>query len=145
MGRASAGIVNVTTKSGTNAFHGTAYEFNRVSALASNTFLNNSEGLPESIFTRNNFGFSIGGPAKKNKLFFFNNTEWTRVRSIANSVVWTLDPAYIDASSPATQQIFSQYGKVAPGETLLGSFSRNQLIAMGNDPCGPVFISCTSD
>jgi outer membrane receptor protein involved in Fe transport len=135
MGRASAGIVNVTTKSGTNAFHGTAYEFNRVSALASNTFLNNSEGLPESIFTRNNFGFSVGGPVKKNKLFFFNNTEWTRVRSIANTVVWTLDPAYIAASSPATQAIFSQYGKQAPGETALGTFSRNQLTAMGNDPC----------
>jgi hypothetical protein len=135
MGRASAGVVNVTTKSGTNAFHGTVYEFNRVSALASNTFFNNSQGLPESIFTRNNFGFSIGGPVKKNKLFFFNNTEWTRVRSIANTVVWTLDPNYIAASAAATQQVFSQYGKLASGETVLGTYSRNQLVAQGTDPC----------
>jgi len=42
-GRASAGIINVTTKSGTNEFHGTAYEFNRVSDLASNPFYNNAQ------------------------------------------------------------------------------------------------------
>jgi outer membrane receptor protein involved in Fe transport len=136
MGRASAGIVNVTTKSGTNAFHGTVYEFNRVSALASNQFLNNAEGLPKSIFTRNNFGFSIGGPVKKNKLFFFNNTEWTRVRSVANTVAWVIDPAYIAASAPAAQQVYSQYGKLVPGAVTLGTYSRNQLIAQGLDPCG---------
>ncbi len=135
IGRASAGVINVTTKSGTNAFHGTAYEFNRVAALASNSFLNNAEGLPESKFTRNNFGFSLGGPAIKNKLFFFNNTEWTRVRSIANNVVWVIDPAYIAASSPAAQTVYSQYGKLNSGVTTLGTYSRNQLIAQGNDPC----------
>ncbi len=134
-GRASAGVVNVTTKSGTNDFHGTVYEFNRVAALGSNTFFNNANGLPEEKFTRNNFGFSIGGPVIKNKLFFFNNTEWTRVRSIANSVVWVIDPAYIAASGPAAQQVYSQWGKLIPGVTTLGTFSRNQLIAQGNDPC----------
>jgi len=140
-GRASAGVVNVTTKSGTNAFHGTVYEFNRVSDLASNSFLNNAEGLPESKFTRNNFGFSLGGPAIKNKLFFFNNTEWTRVRSIANTVAWIIDPAYIAASSPAAQSVYSQYGKLIPGVTTLGTYSRNQLIAQGNDPCASASAS----
>ena len=135
MGRASGGIINVTTKSGTNDFHGTVYFFNRVSALASNQFVNNANDLPKSIYTRNNFGYSIGGPVVKNKLFFFNNTEWTRVRSIANSVVWTLDPAYIAASAPAAQQVYSQYGKLIPGVVNLGSYSRNQLAAQGNDPC----------
>ena len=85
-GRASGGVVNVITKSGTNAFHGSAYEFNRVSALASNSFYNNANGLPKGIYDRNNFGYSIGGPIMKNKLFFFQNTEWTRVRSHANEV-----------------------------------------------------------
>ncbi len=136
MGRASAGVVNVTTKSGTNDFHGTLYEFNRVSALASNSFNNNANDLPKSIYDRNNFGYSVGGPVVKNKLFFFNNTEWTRVRSVANTVVWTLDPAYIAASSPAAQLVYSQYGKLVPGVSTLGAFSRNQLIAQGTDPCG---------
>ncbi len=140
-GRASAGVVNVTTKSGTNAFHGTAYEFNRVSDLASNTFFNDANGLPVSKFTRNNFGFSVGGPVIKNKLFFFNNTEWTRVRSVTNSVVWTLDPAFIAASSPAAQSLYSQYGKLIPGVTTIGTYSRNQLIAQGNDPCASASAS----
>ena len=59
----------------------------------------------------------------------------TRVRSIANTVVWTLDPNYIAASAAATQQVFSQYGKLAAGETVLGTYSRNQLVAQGTDPC----------
>jgi outer membrane receptor protein involved in Fe transport len=134
-GRASAGVINVTTKSGTNQFHGTLYEFNRVASLASNAFQNNAEGLPAPKFTRNNFGYSIGGPVVKNKLFFFNNTEWTRIRSIANTLVWTLDPAFIAASAMPAQQVYSQYGKLVPGIVNLGSYSRNQLIAQGSDPC----------
>ncbi len=134
-GRASAGVVNVTTKSGTNEYHGTAYEFNRVSALASNSFFNNANGLPNSIYTRNVFGYSIGGPVIKNKLFFFNNTEWTRVRSIANSTEYVIDPAYIAASSPATQQVFAQYGKLKTNLQTLGVYSRNELAAIGTDPC----------
>jgi len=66
-GRADAGVVNLTTKSGTNAFHGTLYEFNRVSALASNTFNNNAYGLDKPEYVRNQFGYSLGGPVKKNK------------------------------------------------------------------------------
>lgn len=70
-GRASAGIVNVVTKSGTNEFHGTVYEFNRVSATTSNSFLNNANGIAKPVFTRNQFGYSIGGPVLKDKIFFF--------------------------------------------------------------------------
>jgi len=134
-GRASAGVVNVTTKSGTNQFHGTAYEFNRVSALASNGFFNNANNLPASIYTRNVFGYSLGGPIIKNKLFFFNNTEWTRVRSIANTTEYVIDPAYIATSARAAQQVYATWGKLVPGVQILGVFSRNQLVAQGTDPC----------
>jgi outer membrane receptor protein involved in Fe transport len=134
-GRADAGIINVTTKSGTNEFHGTAYEFNRVSDLASNSFNNNAYGLPKPVFVRNQFGYSLGGPVKKNKLFFFSSTEWTRVRSAANITTIIPDPALIAASAPATQAIFSTYGKLAPGGSVLQTLSRNQLIAQGADPC----------
>ena len=134
MGRASAGIINVTTKSGTNAFHGTAYEFNRVSALSSNSFENDANGVPKSTFDFNQFGYSVGGPVIRNKLFFFNSTEWTRVRSAANTQAWIPDPALIAASSPATQAVFSAYGKLASGVTTLGTYSRNQLLASGTDP-----------
>lgn len=134
-GRATAGVVNVTTKSGTNSYHGTAYEFNRVDYLASAGFNNNAFGLPKSPFTRNQFGYSIGGPVKKNKLFFFNNTEWTRVRSSANLQVLVLDPALIAASSAATQAVYSAYGKLAAGATVLQTFNKGQLAALGTNPC----------
>src|SRR5262249_46307423 len=61
-GRASGGIVNVATKSGSNQFHGTAYEFNRVSEFSSNSFQNNANDQPKSTFVRNQFGYSAGGP-----------------------------------------------------------------------------------
>jgi len=135
-GRADAGVINVTTKSGTNEFHGTLYEFNRVSDLASNTFNNNAYGLDKPVFVRNQFGYSLGGPVKKNKLFFFSNTEWTRVRSAANDIAVTPDPAFIAAASPATQSIFAAYGKLGPTTTVLNKFSRNQLTSTtGTDPC----------
>jgi len=108
-GRASGGVINVVTKSGTNQFHGGAYEFNRVSALTSNDYDSNAHGIAKGKYTRNQFGFSIGGPAIKNKLFFFSNLEWTRVRSAANNLLVVPDPAFIAASVPATQTYFSGF------------------------------------
>lgn len=143
-GRADAGIINVTTKSGTNEFHGTAYEFNRVSDLASNTFNNNAYDLLKPVFVRNQFGYSLGGPIKKNKLFFFSSTEWTRIRSAANITALIPDPALIAASAPATQSIFTTYGKLAPSTSILQTFSRNQLAAAGYDPCATSTGACLS-
>lgn len=134
-GRADAGIINVTTKSGTNDYHGTAYEFNRASDLASNTYNNNSLGVDKPHFTRNQFGYSFGGPIKKNKLFFFSSTEWTRVRSAANITTIVPDSDLIAAAAPNTQAIFAAYGKLAPGASVLQTFNRNQLAAVGADPC----------
>ncbi len=134
-GRASAGVINVTTKSGTNAFHGTVYEFNRVSDLASNTFNNNANGIDKPIFVRNQFGYSLGGPVKKNKLFFFSSTEWTRVRSSSNLTAIIPDSALIAASAPNIQSVFSSYGKLGSATSVLRTFSRNQLAELGQDPC----------
>ena len=61
-GRASGGVVNVTTKTGTNAWHGSAWEFNRLAAYTANTFNNVANGLPKGQYTRNQFGFQVGGP-----------------------------------------------------------------------------------
>jgi outer membrane receptor protein involved in Fe transport len=134
-GRADAGVINVTTKSGTNAFHGTAWEFNRVSALASTGFNNNAYDLPKSPYTRNQFGYSVGGPVKKNKLFFFDSTEWTRVRSSANLQTLIPDPSLIAASSSATQGVFAAFGKLAPNVQVLQKLDRGQLEELGSDPC----------
>ena len=103
-GRAGGGVINVVTKSGTNQFHGSLYEFNRLSALTSNDFDSNAHGLPKQHYTRNQFGYSVGGPIKKDKLFFFSTTEWTRVRSAANIVLAIPDSALLAASAPATAE-----------------------------------------
>lgn len=108
-GRASGGVVNVATKSGTNAFHGSAYEFNRVSDLAANTWENDANDIQKGVFTRNQFGYSIGGPIIKNKLFFFNNTEWIRVRSTSNQIISVIDPAMYPYLAANTQQFLNNY------------------------------------
>lgn len=108
-GRASGGVINVVTKSGSNAMHGSAYEFNRVSALTSNDYDDNAHGNPKAKYTRNQFGFSLGGPIVKNKIFYFSNLEWTRVRSSSTTIQVVPDPAFIAASAPATQAYFAQF------------------------------------
>lgn len=113
-GRASGGIVNVATKAGTNSFHGTVFEFNRVSKLASNSFDNNAQGLPKGVFTRNQFGYSLGGPVIENKLHFFSSTEWTRVRSSTPVINVVPTPQLIAASNAATRNFFGAYQLARP-------------------------------
>src|SRR5947209_6725850 len=69
-GRAAGAVTNVILKSGTNRFHGSAYEYNRVSALAARSFFNRPPN-PVARSTYNYYGGSMGGPIIKNKTFFF--------------------------------------------------------------------------
>lgn len=78
-GYTSGGVVNAVTKSGTDQFHGTAFEFIRNSALdAKNFFENSPVDLPKAEFRRNQFGASAGGPIKKGKIFIFGAYEGLR-------------------------------------------------------------------
>jgi hypothetical protein len=76
----SGGQVSIITKSGTNQFHGSAYYFGRNDVLdANNTNLKaNNPGAPTPKLRRNDFGYSVGGPVKKDKIFFFWSQEWNR-------------------------------------------------------------------
>jgi outer membrane receptor protein involved in Fe transport len=150
-GRASGGVVNLVTKSGTNAFHGSAYEYNRVSALSSNTEYNDStidpttgQATKKGVFTRNDFGFALGGPVKKDKLFFFNNTEWIRVRSAAPTSATIIDPASIPLLAPASQAFFSQYGKLVSGVTTLQTGPCSSAV-VGSPTCDLVQYSVPAD
>ncbi len=71
-GRVGGAVTNVSLKSGTNDFHGSAYEFNRVSALAARQFFNRPP-LALARSTYNYYGGTVGGPIVKNKLFFFGD------------------------------------------------------------------------
>lgn len=75
-GRASGAITNVILKSGTNQFHGSAYEFNEVSALAARSYFETTGAFPRT--TNNLYGATIGGPITKNRAFFFGDYEGYR-------------------------------------------------------------------
>ncbi|MBI3680366.1 MAG: TonB-dependent receptor [Acidobacteria bacterium] len=79
-GRAAGGVVNVQTRSGTNAFHGNAFEFFRNSALDANDFFNNASGNPKPAFRQNQFGATFGGPIRRDRAFFFMDYQGVRQR-----------------------------------------------------------------
>jgi Carboxypeptidase regulatory-like domain len=85
-GEGSGAQVSLVTKSGTNNFHGSLYEYNRNTATSANDYLvkiaENRVGLPNKPLKliRNIFGGSVGGPLQKDRLFFFANYEGTRQR-----------------------------------------------------------------
>lgn len=77
-GRLGGGVINLVTKSGTNRFHFTAFEFLRNSALDANNFFSNRANVKRGSFKRNQFGGNAGGPIRKDKTFFFINYEGLR-------------------------------------------------------------------
>src|SRR5208283_2451076 len=88
-GRAPGAQVSVVTKSGTNSFHGTAFEYFRNDKLDANDWFANAKGLARPELRQNDFGGVLGGPIRKDKLFFFGSYEGLRVRQphVANTYV----------------------------------------------------------
>jgi len=145
-GRASGGVINVTTKSGTNQLHGSAWEYNRLSAYTANTYDNNANKIPKGTYTRNQFGFTVGGPIKKTKLFAFGSAEWLRVRSSASLLGYGATPQLLAASTPNVQSFFSAYGgnlnflSTVPKSALVGKYNVGGAFDRAiPDPSTPVF------
>jgi len=138
-GRGAGYVANVVTRSGSNIFHGSAYEFNRNSALAANDSFSNANGFPKEFFNRNQFGFSAGGPVIKDKTFFFGSAEWLKARSSVNTGFFTPTPQLLALTSAATQSIFSQFAAPAiTGRTVTAaSLGFNNLIDAGGNPIDP--------
>ena len=79
-GRFVGGVINIASRSGTNTYRGSLFEYHRNKALNSNTFFGKRAGLDKPPFVQNNFGGSLGGPVFKDKLFFFGSFEGYRNR-----------------------------------------------------------------
>jgi len=79
-GKVAGGVLNLSTKSGSNAFHGEAYEYIRNKVLNANDWFSNNSGLAKPPFTQNQFGANFGGRAIKDKTFFFYSYEGFRLR-----------------------------------------------------------------
>jgi len=80
-GRAGGAVVNVVTRSGTNKFHGSAYDVLNNSAFNSLSAGDRADGTKKPVVVENTFGFSLGGPIKKDKLFFFGTYQRDLFRS----------------------------------------------------------------
>src|SRR5579859_7926081 len=76
-GRNPGANVNVVTRSGTNSLHGTAFEFFRNTDLNANDFFRNRSGGSKQVLNQNQFGGTLGGPIKKDKLFYFASYQQT--------------------------------------------------------------------
>ena len=79
-GRLAGGAINLTTKSGTNGFHGSAYEFFRNRSLNANTFFNNKAGVQRPAFSQNQYGGMSAARSSSDKTFFFGSWEGFRLR-----------------------------------------------------------------
>jgi hypothetical protein len=79
-GRSAGGVVSVTTKSGSNQFHGVAYEYLRNKVFDANDFFSNRLGRAKPQRVQNQFGGNVGGPILKDRAFFFADYEGTRIR-----------------------------------------------------------------
>ncbi|HYM05843.1 MAG TPA: TonB-dependent receptor, partial [Terriglobales bacterium] len=82
-GFTGATIINMVTRSGTNQFHGSAYEFLRNQVLDANNYFNNAAGVAIPPLRHNNFGGTIGGPIKHDKTFFFFDYDGTRQATLS--------------------------------------------------------------
>lgn len=83
-GASSGAHIGVATKSGTNDFHGGAYEYHQSTGLDANQFFFNAAGIPRQPLHRNVFGATIGGPVKKDKMFFFGSYQGQRISDATN-------------------------------------------------------------
>ena len=129
-GNFMGGIVSVSLKSGTNQFHGDAFEFFRNDKLNANNWGNNWNGLPRPLLRWNEFGGTIGGPIKKDKLFFFADYQGSRFDQPATSSAFTVLTAAErkgDFSQVLAQQGTQLYYPLAktptpiPGNNLAGA------------------------
>jgi hypothetical protein len=108
-GNTYGGHVSVVTKSGTNEFHGSLFEYLRNSAMDATNFFSNRAGLPLGSFKRHQFGATLGGPVIRNKTFFFFYYDGLRASTAVNSVqsVATLPQRHGDFS-----QTFNAQGRL---------------------------------
>src|SRR5262249_55361585 len=134
-GRNTGAIVDVVTKSGTNAFHGEAHEFGRWNSFGGARDYFNPRVSPDGTinpmnpYVRNQFGFSFGGPLRKNKTFFFVNSEFDRFRTTLTN------PVVAPTAAFKTGQFTYQPDPSAPGTPLdLTASGSNNAFGLPLDP-----------
>jgi outer membrane receptor protein involved in Fe transport len=132
-GRNSGSVVNVVTKSGTNDWHGSLYEFFRNKALNANNYcLTAADGLPcdKPQFNQNQFGGTFGGPILKNRTFFFASYEGRRIREGILSPAVTV-PTSLERPSPDNTmngQIVGDFSALQDGTPFSGTLVNSSIL-----------------
>ncbi|PWT97987.1 MAG: TonB-dependent receptor [Terriglobia bacterium] len=148
-GQHSAGAVNAVTKSGTNEFHGDLFEFFRNGALnARNTFA----VVPDQL-KRNQFGGTIGGPIRRNKVFFFGSYQGTRMigtvapqfaylptQDMLNGSWTAIASAACNGGRPLTLKAPFAGNQISPGlfSPVAVAIMKSGKLPIASDPCGKV-------
>jgi len=118
-GRNGGAVVNIVTRSGTNQFHGSAFEYFRNNALDARNFFNTSD-QPKAPFHNNQFGGSLGGPIVKDKTFFFLDYEGQQERVGVVTLACVPDPAQIALDGGATNPVTAQLLQFWPKPNIPG-------------------------
>jgi hypothetical protein len=116
-GTSAGAVLNVSTKSGTNHFHGDVWDYLQNSALDANTYFNNYGGVPKGHFSQNQFGGTVGGPIIRNRTFFFASYEDLRSSeaetvesTVPTAAMKTGDFSSVLSNHPMTAEVPSQAG-----------------------------------
>jgi outer membrane receptor protein involved in Fe transport len=136
-GHGGGSVSNLIYKSGTNNFHGAAWELYQGSALDANDHYNNAYGIAKAPYHENIFGFDLGGPITKDKLFFFTSYQWDKYRSAATlGHLWAPTAAGMatlqsEAISPTQQAQLAYLTNMLSG---IRGVNNTQLVSMYTDP-----------
>jgi hypothetical protein len=135
-GRAAGSYINIVTKSGTNDFHGTAYDYFRNNILDARNFFATTGPAPEFRF--NDFGGNIGGPIRKKKTFFFLNYEGSRQRigiTGSGTVPSALERSEVEVTSPQLTPILNMFplGTSAGPDRFTDNYMTTQVLDVRED------------
>jgi hypothetical protein len=132
-GNSMGAIVNTSLKSGTNHFHGSAFEFLKNDHVNANNWFSNASLQPRGQFSQNIFGGTLGGPIRRNRLFFFVDYQGTRRSRAATGSLRTLIPAAWRTGdlSSQTKRLYNPLSQVnnANGTVTRDPFPNNQIPA----------------
>jgi hypothetical protein len=142
----AGGIVNVITKSGANALHGSLYEFHRSTGLNANDFFSNRAGLSRAPFLYNQFGASLGGPILRNRTFFFFSYEGLRwTQSVTTTATLPTAAERAGDFSGQSRPIYNPFSTVPdpanPGQYVRTLFAGNQIPSGMIDPVAAALLN----
>jgi outer membrane receptor protein involved in Fe transport len=132
-GRTPGAQLSIVTRSGSNSFHGTAFEYLRNEVFDANTWFNNNEGLAREAEKQNDFGGVIGGPILRDKLFFFFSYEGLRLRVPESKINIVPTTFARNQATAVVQPLLASYPLPSPGQDSASAYT-GQFFATFSNP-----------